>query len=107
MFFVIAGVQPKTRTLDNAPRRCPRCGLHQAYTQRVDHYFSLFFIPLVRVRHGEPYLFCRRCNQTVASSDDGQSSDPPTGHRAGPACHRCGRTLDRVFAFCPFCGQRQ
>ncbi|MBR9981485.1 MAG: hypothetical protein KFF50_10710 [Desulfatitalea sp.] len=36
MSFVIAGVQPKTRTLDNAPRRCPRCGLHQAYTQRVD-----------------------------------------------------------------------
>jgi hypothetical protein len=40
MFFVIAGVQPKTRTLDNVPRRCPRCGLHQAHAHKVDHYFS-------------------------------------------------------------------
>jgi hypothetical protein len=44
MCFFIAGVQPKTRILNNAPQRCPRCGLYQAYTQQVDHYISLFFL---------------------------------------------------------------
>ena len=43
--FLIAGIQPKTRRVNDTPQRCPACGLVQAYATRVDHYLSLFFIP--------------------------------------------------------------
>jgi hypothetical protein len=46
VMFLIAGVQPKTRRVDDNPQRCPSCGLAQAYTTRVDHYLSLVFHPL-------------------------------------------------------------
>lgn len=48
--FIIAGMQPKTTTLSDIPWRCARCGLQQAYAQRVDHYLSLFFIPKTNAR---------------------------------------------------------
>lgn len=102
MFFVIAGIQPKTRTLEGTPQRCPRCGLYQAYAQQTDHYLSLFFIPLFPVKRGEPFLFCRRCDQPVFEGNPvGDDSSQPR------ACGRCGRTLQSQFAYCPFCGWRQ
>lgn len=105
MFFVIGGIQPKTRTLDDRPQRCPRCGLHQAYTQQIDHYLSLFFIPLVRVKQGEPFLFCRRCNLPVGTDSGGlhDIAHPAPKH----ACSRCSRTIHPEFAYCPYCGHRQ
>jgi len=106
MCFVIAGVQPKTRTLDETPRRCPRCGLHQARTQQVDHYLSLFFIPLIRIKQGEPFLYCQRCHQPVNSSDMG-TGPPPSDGPQKPMCRQCGRTLASDFRYCPHCGQRQ
>lgn len=102
MFFVIAGMQPRTMTLDAQPRRCPRCGLDQAVHQRIDHYVSLFFIPLVRVKKGAPFLFCRRCQQAVAT--EGFGATPLTDGR--PACAQCGAAVDPGFAFCPHCGRR-
>ncbi len=61
MFFLIGGVQPKTVTLDEAAGICSACGLAQARLKRVDHYVSLFFIPLFRVKKGDPVLICDRC----------------------------------------------
>ena len=61
----IAGVSPKTKVLDQNPRRCPVCGLHQAYHKRTDHYLSLFFIPIFRVKKGEPFIICERCEKTI------------------------------------------
>ena len=110
MCFVIAGVQPKTRTLDETPRRCARCGLHQARLQQVDHYISLFFIPLIRVKQGEPFLYCQRCRQPVDLPTDttGTVSGPqPSGGPQHPMCRQCGRTLSSEYRYCPHCGQRQ
>ena len=106
MCFFIAGVQPKTRTLDSKPRRCPLCGLYQAYTQQVDHYLSLFFIPLLRVKQGTPFLYCRRCGQPV---EPGSQQEPAAGSfgRPSPVCRQCGRSLEGHFKYCPYCGQRQ
>jgi hypothetical protein len=75
MCFLIAGVQPKTRVLDQTPARCPSCGLFQAQLRRVDHYFSLFFIPLLRVKQGTPFLYCQRCQRPV---DDETAAVSPT-----------------------------
>ena len=104
MCFVIAGIQPKTKTLDSAARRCPQCGLHQAEIRQVDHYISLFFLPLFRVKHGEPFLYCRRCERPVGGAlplnGGSPSGMPPL------MCDQCGRRLEKEFIFCPYCGKK-
>jgi RNA polymerase subunit RPABC4/transcription elongation factor Spt4 len=102
-FFIIGGIQPKVRVLDERPVRCPACGLHQATTRRIDHYLSLFFIPLIRVKTGEPFLACERClrNVPLPGADGPQ---PPRGE-AG-YCRSCGRQLPAEYRFCPHCGRR-
>jgi hypothetical protein len=65
VMFLIAGVQPKTRRVDDNPQRCPSCGLAQAYTTRVDHYLSLFFIPLIRVKKGANRSCCATAARTA------------------------------------------
>jgi len=65
-FFFIAGISPKVKVLDEKPRRCPVCGLHQAYYKRVDHYLSLFFIPIFKVKTGETVIRCDRSRKAVS-----------------------------------------
>jgi hypothetical protein len=101
MFFLIAGVQPRIRTIDTNPHPCPRCGLHQAYLRRVDHYFSLFFIPLICVKKGTPYLYCRHCERPDVQTPQDEPAASPR------SCPRCGALLDPGFSYCPHCGQRQ
>jgi rubrerythrin len=101
--FIIAGVSPKITVLDETPSRCPVCGLNQAYYKRIDHYFNLFFIPLFRVKKGDPVLMCEKCERNI--------------HDMGPEytdwiekqdlkCRRCGRAVHRDFAYCPHCGEK-
>ena len=103
MFF-IAGVQPKTRRVDEIPQRCPSCGLLQAFTTRVDHYLSLFFIPLIRVKQGEPFLWCEGCQRPVNGSRAPVKEVPLSG--ASTVCVACNKVFDRSFKYCPHCGQR-
>jgi len=100
-FIFVAGVQPKTKKLDENPRRCPLCGLHQAYYQRIDHYFSLFFIPVWRVKKGNPFLVCDRCEKNVTA--DGTRRDDPMMDNLS-RCRKCGQAIDSKFQFCPHCG---
>lgn len=98
----IAGISPKTKTLDQNPRRCPTCGLHQAYNRRVDHYLSLFFIPVIRVKKGEPFIVCDRCAAT--STEFG----PDFGHQSRDdeqRCRYCGKPLNPDFKYCPYCSK--
>jgi RNA polymerase subunit RPABC4/transcription elongation factor Spt4 len=98
-FFLIGGIQPKVRVLDEKPRRCPVCGLHQAYFKRIDHYLSLFFVPLLKVKTGEPFIMCERCEKSVsefAPELDGQTR----------RCRTCNKDLPADYKFCPHCGQR-
>jgi len=100
MFFFIAGVQPRTVTLDDQPRMCPSCGLFQARLKRVDHYISVFFIPLIRIKKGTPVLVCERCG--AVSSEQGEPGPPrePTF-----TCPHCGQALEPGFRYCPYCGR--
>ena len=100
-FFFIGGLQPKVKVLDERPRRCPRCGLHQAYLKRVDHYISLFFIPVLKVKTGEPTLVCDRCAQPIAPE-----SDAPAEAAADKSCRHCSRSYPNDYEFCPRCGRR-
>ncbi|MEA1901406.1 MAG: zinc ribbon domain-containing protein [Thermodesulfobacteriota bacterium] len=100
--FLIIGISPKTITIDNNPRICPFCGLAQAYYKRVDHYFNLFFIPLFRVKKGEPFIMCERCEKNV--SDYGKDYNSLSGGQ-DIKCKNCGKTLNKDFKYCPFCGK--
>ena len=100
MFFFIGGVQPKTTVVDNRPVLCPSCGLLRARYKRVDHYFSLFFIPIIPVKRGEPFLFCDRCG--VQSQD---IPGPLHKDDINRSCKNCGKKLDSDFKYCPFCGK--
>lgn len=104
MFFFIGGIQPKTVTLDETPKVCPSCGLQQAKLKRIDHYFSLFFIPLFRVKKGEPVLMCENCN-FVAPPDQAEALTH-IAHRTKQYCPSCGYVLDPSFNYCPRCGTK-
>ena len=67
--FIIAGISPRIKILDNNPRICPVCGLAQAYLKRADNYLSLFFIPLFRVKKGKSFLICERCENLASGSN--------------------------------------
>lgn len=97
----IAGVQPKTTVLDQTPRLCPVCGLARARRQRLDHWFSLFFIPVVRVKKGTDFLFCDRCGRPVTEGSTGADAVP---HDESPTCNGCGHALENDHRFCPYCG---
>jgi RNA polymerase subunit RPABC4/transcription elongation factor Spt4 len=99
----IAGVAPKIKILDQNPRRCPVCGLNQAYHKRMDHYLSLFFIPILRVKKGQPFIMCDRCAQTFHELGPDYTSQQPKGTGT---CKYCGKTLDKDFKYCPQCGKR-
>jgi rubrerythrin len=102
-FFFIGGVQPRVKVLDETPRRCPRCGLNQAYLKRVDHYISLFFIPVLKVKTGAPMLICNRCERPVREADLNLSRQSP---EPGKTCRFCKKDFPAEFAFCPICGRR-
>ena len=102
--FLIAGIQPKTKRLDDQPQRCPVCGLAQAYATRVDHYLSLFFIPLIRVKQGETFLLCEHCQRPVEDFGATAGQTPASG--GVTVCVACKRTFDSSFKYCPHCGQR-
>jgi len=69
--FLIIGIAPKTKILDHTPRICPACGLAQARLKRVDSYFNLFFIPLIPVKKGEPFIICDRCESITSETTSG------------------------------------
>lgn len=104
--ILIAGIQPKTTVADPSPRRCPACGLHQAHLKRVDHYLSLFFVPVIRVKKGEERLVCDRCAGPV-EPETARAGVFASESRAPAVCRQCGGPLEKGFSYCPHCGQRQ
>ena len=102
--FLIAGVQPRTRKGHKMDLTCPHCGLAQVYERRVDHYLSLFFIPLVRVTKGESGPWCERCQQPL-SDLAGVGSPQAVPGLDRRVCPGCGEILDPAFRFCPHCGR--
>lgn len=101
MFFFIGGIQPKSVTLDEQPRVCPSCGLPQARYRRIDHYVSLFFIPLFPIKKGDPFLDCPTCGP----NRPGGPSFPDVGQRWPGRCPGCGASVEDRFRYCPHCGK--
>jgi RNA polymerase subunit RPABC4/transcription elongation factor Spt4 len=106
MFFFIGGIQPRTVTVDDTPRLCPACGLAQARRKRIDHYFSLFFIPLFPVKRGPVMLVCDRCQGVFDSNQPMLPSERRTNGSQPRVCRHCGQALAPAFSYCPSCGSR-
>jgi len=102
MFFFIGGIQPKTVRVDRQVRSCPACGHLEVYLKRVDHYLSMFFIPLFPVKKGNPFLICENCNTIL--DKHGYRMDVEQAV-SGKRCPYCGRELNPDFTFCPYCGK--
>lgn len=91
MFFFIGGVQPKTVRLDKQARICPVCQHSAVYLKRVDHYLSLFFIPLFPVKKGAPFLSCDNCKMVF--DDKGMAVGVERSKKVR-TCPHCGRVLE-------------
>lgn len=104
MFLFIGGVQPKTVNVEEHPRLCRSCGLPRARLKRIDHYVSLFFIPVLRIKKGPTFLECDRCG--ILSEAQGDMGDAGPRDRSVRTCPQCGRIADQDFRYCPACGQR-
>jgi predicted RNA-binding Zn-ribbon protein involved in translation (DUF1610 family) len=97
----IGGIGPRKKKFDDQPRICSSCGLSQAYLNRVDDYLSLFFIPLIRIRKGQPFVECERCGHLTDES--GKVFATGMDLKA-VRCHSCGQTLEKDSKYCPHCG---
>jgi hypothetical protein len=97
-------MQPKKVQIDDQPWPCPNCGLPSARRKRLDHYISLFFIPLIPVKRGEPFLECNRCGGVFDESGRAQAEHfyPEASRR----CAKCGEQLSADFKYCPHCGYK-
>jgi len=102
MFFFIGGIQPKTVVLDRQPKSCPACGHIEVQLKRVDHYLSIFFIPLFPVKKGIPFLICENCKTRF--DERGFRIDVEEVGR-GRRCPHCGRPVAQDFIYCPYCGK--
>lgn len=105
-FFFIGGVQPKTVVLDETPRLCSNCGLAQARLKRIDHYVSLFFIPLFRIKKGEPLIICDRCGFTFREEEAYRTDIRKPPLQEVLRCPSCGAILEPSFRYCPQCGRK-
>jgi hypothetical protein len=90
--------------VDEQPRVCPGCGLPSARLKRLDHYISLFFIPLIPIKRGERFLECNRCGGVF--DETGRPQPGAFQREAAPSCPGCGREIAQGYKFCPYCGQR-
>ncbi|UCH98099.1 MAG: zinc ribbon domain-containing protein [Candidatus Aminicenantes bacterium] len=98
----IGGVQPRTVRLEKVARACPSCSHFEICLKRVDHYIALFFIPLIRIKKGVPFLVCENCGTLP-----GESGSAFEFREAGQPrqCGFCGRTVEADFFYCPYCGK--
>jgi hypothetical protein len=102
MFFFIGGIQPRTVVLDKQPKSCPSCGHIEVYLKRVDHYLSVFFIPLFPVKKGIPFLVCNNCSTRFDERGFRIDVQEVAG---GRRCSHCGKSVAPDFIYCPYCSK--
>ncbi|MCP4158348.1 MAG: zinc ribbon domain-containing protein [bacterium] len=103
----IGGYQPKTVRLAKAVQACPHCAQYDVYQKRIDHYISLFFIPVLRMKKGSPFTACENCGAHFQDKDirSGSVAGGDTGASIDNYCPSCRVVLEPQFSFCPHCGK--
>ncbi|MCP5046822.1 MAG: zinc ribbon domain-containing protein [bacterium] len=112
MFFFIGGVQPKTVTLEKRPHACPYCAHNDVRLKRTDQYIAVFFIPLIPIKKGQPYLACENCHTLLDENHSGPSRPASNNQRSTGTrkqmCGHCNAVLDpgSGYSYCPYCGKK-
>lgn len=109
MFFFIGGIQPKTVRLGKQAQACPYCSHFDVTLKRVDHYISLFFIPIFRIKKGIPFLECENCQVAIDPDIDIDGRHVGFGERETDrirTCGYCGKPVAADYSYCPYCGKR-
>ncbi len=132
MFFIgIFGIESNDKEIKSFTGVvCPCCGrltkavLFMSYT-----YFHIFFIPTFRWNR-RYYVKLRCCGALYAAPEDyakqlktaddidfsrlkkvsggfGGFEAPPPGGGSAYECPRCGKSVDKSFPYCPYCGAKQ
>ncbi len=102
----IGGYQPKTVRLAKAVQACPDCAQSEVYQKRIDHYISLFFFPVLRMKKGSPFTAFENCGAHFQDKDirSGGVTAGDTGTSIENHCPACRVVLEAHFAYCPQCG---
>lgn len=67
--LVIFGIASRTRQLGSGSFPCPLEGAHKRYKHiGQSDWFSLFFIPILKVREGDSYVQCQSCESRYPAS---------------------------------------
>ena len=98
----VSAAHKRAATAERKDVRCPACGHVGVYQKRVDHYVSLFFIPLFPIKRGAPFLMCDQCNTILDEQGARMDFEQVRGKSR---CPSCGRSVDSGFSFCPHCGK--
>ncbi|TBU10584.1 putative zinc-ribbon domain-containing protein [Hamiltosporidium tvaerminnensis] len=90
--------------MDSAPENYPQvpgqilcmyCGCRgNAVYRRDDFYFTFFFIPLCRLKKGNPYLSCDVCRSRFSNFGTN-------------VCKKCRTAVPGTFHYCPHCGAKE
>ncbi|GBF90225.1 hypothetical protein Rsub_03358 [Raphidocelis subcapitata] len=105
MFVFVGGVSPHAVSRDLPARECPACGAVGAMQERrVDSDLSLFFVRVLTLERGAPFLACTRCGWTSMAGSGGNGAPAAGAVAQGPACPHCGSDVQRGWQWCPFCG---
>jgi RNA polymerase subunit RPABC4/transcription elongation factor Spt4 len=102
MFLFIGGIQPRTVVLESLHQSCPVCGKVSVKLKRVDHYIAVFFIPLLRVKKGNPFLYCQHCNLIVDEKGRETAFEHPDKQQK---CRYCKQSFNPAYSYCPYCGK--
>ncbi len=61
--MIIWGFRWRDKTLSSGTFFCPHCNQNRPYKlKRPGYYFSLFFLPLLRLWKRKPFVECQVCN---------------------------------------------
>ena len=60
--MIIWGLRWRDKTISSGEFFCPNCNQNRPYQlKRPGYYFSLFFLPLIRIRRRSPFVECQVC----------------------------------------------
>ncbi len=60
--MIIWGLGWRDKTLSSGTFFCPRCDQMRPYKRkRPGYYFTLFFLPLIRIKKQQPFVECQVC----------------------------------------------
>jgi hypothetical protein len=108
--FIIFGLTTQKRRVRNGMvlrRTCAKCHLLSDLVEhRMRRYFTLFFVPVIPISHGETMLVCGRCEAAYYPQTDDYLAADVTGSSGRVPYDGTGSKEDRIVINCGHCNGR-